>query len=81
VKKKSEEKFDTTTIEGKRGSPAEEEALQRIKLDRYEIRSQGGVIISDLFPPIPSQKDKQRSKTMIDLIPEGLDAGKQKNER
>lgn len=72
---KPEEKSDITTVERKREDLSEEEPSQRVKLDRYEITLQGGVRISLLVPPILSQKDKQRLKTMIDLIPERLDVG------
>ncbi|MGA2316885.1 MAG: hypothetical protein ABSG71_10955 [Thermodesulfobacteriota bacterium] len=70
---KMEEKDKITSMENERPGPIEED--KGIKLDRYEITLQMGVKISLLLPPILPQKDKQRIKTMIDLIPEGLDAG------
>ena len=70
---KMEEKGEITSVENERRGPKEED--KGIKLDRYEITLQRGVKISLLLPPILSQKDKQRIKTMIDLIPEELDAG------
>lgn len=77
---KIEEKSEMTTMENIRGGPTEEKSLQGIKLDRYEITLQGGVRVSLSIPPTLSQKDKQRLKMMIDLIPENLDVGEKTNE-
>jgi hypothetical protein len=65
-----------------RKTVAEEEGrFQRINLDRYEITLQGGVRISLFLPPTLSQRDKERLKTMIDLIPQETDRGDFRNEK
>ncbi|HUL30716.1 MAG TPA: hypothetical protein VLZ03_09720 [Thermodesulfobacteriota bacterium] len=67
-----QEKDETEILEEKL-ELGEKEEFQRIHLDKYEITLQGGVRISLSLPPTLSQKDKERLKTMIDLVPEDLD--------